>query len=209
MALPAISKTNVRVVNTQKMRDAYDRIDENVKPDLSNVLDLGNGLEFEAFADRILVLEDEFRSGYECTDCGGATKKVCSQCGGEGHYINAGSVEVKCSECGGDGRVTCPTCGGKGGLLITPEVSARRPASGKIVSVGPGVYQNGVLIPMRAKVGQSVLYSNFAGYVVDLARAGQPITIRILHENEILCGIKGHLTLTNFKGKNDIAQYNP
>lgn len=153
-------------------------------------------LKFWALGDRVLVEEDEFKSGYECTLCNGAGKIACDNCKGEG------SLGIKkCGFCEGSGKIVCPSCSGKGGLIITPDVSQRRPATGRVVSAGHQC--------KMVKVGDAVLYSNFAGYTVDLQRAGHPICIRILHESEILSGMEGHLTLTNFKGKSDIAQFNP
>lgn len=151
-------------------------------------------LTFEALGDRLVIQEDEFRSGYECSTCGGSGKINCLNCGG------AGTVNMKkCSHCV-EGLVICPECQGKGGLLIVAEESQRRPTSGVIVSAGPKV--------VDLRLGQSVLYSNFAGYVIDLNRAGRPVTLRILHESEILCRLEGHLTLTNLKGKTEIALHN-
>lgn len=162
---------------------------------------VGN-LTFWSLGDRVLIEEDEFRSGYECAKCDGEGTIPCDNCGG----TSVTPTGKKCGLCiqGADGsatgRITCPTCNGKGGLLVVPEVSQRRPTSGVVVSAGHKC--------LTLKVGQSVLYSNFAGYVVDLNRTGKPITLRILHENEILCGMEGHLTLTNLRGKSDIAQFN-
>lgn len=168
----------------------------------SNAFDMGE-LKFEALGDRLIIQEDEFKTGYECTTCNGETKVMCDGCGGFGTR----GVK-KCSDCSGEGKVTCPNCKGKGGIIIAPEVSQRRPTSGTIVSAGPGKTEMGKLIPMQLKVGQSVLYSNFAGYVIDLNRAGKNITLRILHESEILCRLEGHLTMTNLRGKTDIATFN-
>lgn len=167
-------------------------------------------LKFSALGDRVLVLEDEFKTGYECASCNGKANITCSDCAGEGSRKIAGGPEKKCSQCDGKGTVRCPACEGKGGLLIAPQTAERRPATGRVVSVGQGKYDNnGNLIPNNVRVGDTVLYSNFAGYVVDLARAGQPITLRILHDSEILTLVEGHLTMTNLKGKSEIAQFNP
>ena len=175
-------------------------------PTVSNVYEVG-ALKFEALTDRLIILEDEFRTGYECSGCGGLGDTPCSDCS-SGALVGIKPNGKKCSTCEGKGRTTCLICNGKGGLLIAPETSQRRPTSGVIVSAGPGKTDNGVFVPMSLKVGESVLYSNFAGYVIDLDRAGKPVTLRILHESEILCRLEGHLTLTNLKGKSEVAVFN-
>lgn len=154
-------------------------------------------LKFRALGDRVIILEDEFKTGYECTHCGGTGKVACGDCGGTGTY-KRGQVDIKCSQCR-DGAVTCPECNGKGGLIVAPEIAQRRPTTGKVVSAG---LECEVLKP-----GQSVMYSNFAGYVVDLARAGRTVTLRILHETEVLCELDGQLELKNFKGKTEVAEF--
>lgn len=170
--------------------------------ELSNVFSIGN-LKFEALSDRLIILEDEFKTGYECSGCSGSGNIPCTACSTTGQR----GVK-KCSDCDGKGHLRCTTCGGKGGLLIAPQITERRPTTGKVVSAGPGkTTDQGTLIPMQIKLGESVMYSNFAGYVVDLERAGQPICLRILHESEILCRMEGHLTLSNLKGKSEIATF--
>lgn len=156
-----------------------------------NVFSLGD-LKFEALGDRLIILEDEFKTGYECSRCGGSCKTACTECH-QGVKANG----KKCSMCEGEGHIRCESCGGKGGLLVAPDITQRRPTTGRVVSAGPKAGS--------VKVGESVMYSNFAGYVVDLERAGKPICLRILHETEILCRLEGHLTLANLKGKSDIA----
>ncbi len=153
-------------------------------------------LSFWALGDRVLIQEDEFQSGYECPTCGGSGRSTCDGCGGAGQ--NSGK---KCSNCDGACTSVCPACHGKGGLLVIPEVDQRRPTSGTIVSAGAKCH--------HAKVGQSVLFSNFSGYVVDLARAeGQGnVVLRIIHETEILAGMSGQFTLTNLKFKSEISTY--
>lgn len=156
-------------------------------------------LKFWALADRILIQEDEFKSGHECPSCDGKGRTACPECHGEGKYQIEGH-ERSCANCESKGTTVCTDCEGKGGLIIVPETAQRRPTTGKIVSVGDGV--------KYLKLGDSVLYSNFAGYVVDLDRAGVKVTLRILHESEVLCGMEGHLTLSNLKGKSEIATFN-
>lgn len=152
------------------------------------------GLKFWALGDRVLIQEDEFKSGYECGECEGKGAVECVECEGKGSH----GVK-KCSHCGGQGVVRCQACGGKGGLLVAPETAQRRPTTGRVVSLGEAC--------KVLELGQSVMYSNFAGYVVDLARAGKTITIRILHESEVLCGMDGQLQLRNLKGKTEIATF--
>lgn len=156
-------------------------------------------LKFWALGDRVIIQEDEFRTGYECSSCDGKGKVPCANCHGAGSHSLGGPVK-KCSHCEGAGHLRCSSCSGKGALIVAPEIAQRRPTSGTVVSAG-----------QRCKYlreGDSVLYSNFAGYVVDLDRAGAKVTLRILHESEILAGMDGHLTLSNLKGKSEIAQFN-
>lgn len=145
-----------------------------------NVAAMGT-LKLRALGDRLIIAEDKFRTGYECSVCEGAGKLICRDCEGTGHsQLNK---EITCKSCQGETTITCEACGGKGGLLIAPETAQRRPTTGKIISVGSRV--------KTLKVNDSVLYSNFAGYVIDTN--GQ--VLRILHEPEVLSWIEGHLTV--------------
>lgn len=142
------------------------------------------GVAFEAFGDRILVIEDEFRSGYECKACDGAGFHACSGCGGTGRSTFVG--HARCGICSGDGKIPCMACGGKGGTLIIPDTGKRRPTTGEIVSVGANVKD--------LKVGDSVMYGSFTGHVSELeAQSGEKVVLRTLHEAEILAKVKGHL----------------
>jgi chaperonin GroES len=166
----------------------------------SNTYDLGT-LKFWALGDRVLIEEDEFKTGYECSTCNGTGKAPCGDCGGSGTHLR-GAVTIKCSHCD-SGAVTCPECKGKGGLIIAPDVAQRRPTTGRVVSVGPGTKDHEMLL----RVGDSVMYSNFAGYVVDLNRAGRKVILRILHESEILCRLEGQLDLKSLRGQSEITNY--
>jgi DnaJ-class molecular chaperone len=111
----------------------------------TNVIKLGN-LTMEAFDDRLLVIEDEFRSGYECPTCVGKKKikspeleeLVCENCDGTGKSVI--SKEARCSACKGTGRTICPTCLGKGGVIVVAEASERRPTTGIVVSIGDKIF---------------------------------------------------------------------
>lgn len=163
---------------------------------ISNTYDLGT-LKFWALGDRILIEEDKFRSGYECETCEGTGRTPCQACKGSG--ASSRTKGARCSTCEGIGATTCVSCAGKGGLLVAPDTAQRRPTTGKVVSTGPDC--------QTLTVGDSVLYSNFAGYVIDLDRAGRKVSLRILHEPEILCALEGQLELKTLRGKSEIAEF--
>jgi co-chaperonin GroES (HSP10) len=150
-------------------------------------------VKFAAFGDRYLVVEDEFRSGYECQSCNGSGRVACMYCDGKGEYERDGR-SFKCSSCSG-GKLTCPQCGGKGGLLVIPDISKRRPTTGQVVSCGEKT--------KYFKFGDNVMFSNFAGHAIDLERAGLPIVLHILHESEILAQVEGHLELRSAKNQRE------
>lgn len=170
-----------------------DNIESQLKTDLTNAYTIG-ALTFWAKGDRIIIEEDAFKSGYECETCDGSGVTLCLNC--DGHGENNGK---KCSHCEGSGQTRCNTCEGKGGFLLVPEVSQRRPTTGRIVSVGSECKE--------CAVGDSVMYSNFSGYVIDLERSGCKVVLRILHESEILCGMSGQFDLRSIRHKSDIATF--
>jgi len=49
------------------------------------------------------------------------------------------------------------------GIIIPESSDKERPAKGTIVAVGPGKTEDGTLVPMTVKVGQTVLFSKY-GY---------------------------------------------
>lgn len=49
------------------------------------------------------------------------------------------------------------------GIIIPETVDKERPSKGTVVAVGPGKYDDGVLVPMTVKVGNTVLFSKY-GY---------------------------------------------
>ena len=54
--------------------------------------------------------------------------------------------------------------------IYIPETAQEKPQKGTIVAVGPGKYADvsGVLIPMAAQVGDSILYGKYAGTEITL-----------------------------------------
>jgi co-chaperonin GroES (HSP10) len=159
----------------------------------SNILLLGP-MTMEASSDRMIVVEDPFVSGYECTSCNGRGVVNCENCEGSGKSVIV--KDGKCSHCQGSKTMKCSACAGKGGTIVVPEVSERRPTTGQIVSVGPKITQF-----VR---GESVLYPSFAGHVLDLEATdlqGNAViaAIRILQESDILAKVSGHLELRRVK----------
>jgi co-chaperonin GroES (HSP10) len=162
----------------------------------TNIINLGE-MTLEASEDRIIVIEDEFVSGYECTTCDGVGSIVCENCHGTGQSII--NKDARCSACKGAKNIVCPSCKGKtveeGGLVI-PDASVRRPTTGTIASIGPEV--------TTYKRGQAVIYTSFSGHVFELnaydtkVRQVQ-IVIRIIQASDILAKVTGHLELRRLK----------
>lgn len=172
-----------------------------------NVVQLGTA-SMEAHADRLIVVQDEFRSGYECTTCRGLNVRVigggeakqsvsavaCDACKGTGRSKVV--QEAKCSQCKGQGWTACPECGGRGGLIVFDQDSERRPTTGLIVSIGPQV--------TAFKRGESVIYTSFSGHAYDLTAPDVngndvAVTLVILREQEVLAKVSGHLELRRVK----------
>ena len=177
----------------------------------TNWIKLGT-LEMEAMWDRVIVVQDDFRFGTECTHCGAKDIRmisqteqrsvvVCPDCVGTGRVLKAGSdsLMVNCVTCDRHGWVICPACNGTGaeaGLIAHPKDREQRPTTGTIVSKGERV--------VAFQRGDSVIYPSFAGHfwelqAVDLNGGDVTVTIGILREEEILSRVKGHLELRRMK----------
>jgi co-chaperonin GroES (HSP10)/DNA-directed RNA polymerase subunit RPC12/RpoP len=171
-----------------------------------NIVFVGN-TGFEAADDRLIVLQDEFKSGYECARCGdkehrfkpgigGQTESVidCENCNGKGHYQKGEGLStntVFCSLCERTGKVPCPDCDGKGSkTIVLAEDQKGRPTTGTVVSVGFGV--------QRYKLGDRVCYPSFSGHAFDLTGVdpeGKTVerTLVIHIERDILAKVHGTL----------------
>ena len=115
-------------------------------------------IALRAVEDKIIVLLDKFKTGYECVMCGGdGLGRLCRACRDTPGKDRWAQV---CRVCSGVptqwlGK-DCPTCQGNGSLIIVPENSKALPTSGIIVSVGPKCTYR--------KVGDRVLFGAHVGY---------------------------------------------
>lgn len=148
---------------------------------------------WEATFERLLILEDQFRSGYECDTCEWTGKLVCPDCDDGSSRLNP---DMKCKSCNATRKIDCPDCKGKGMLLEIPDAAQRRPTTGTVLSIGEDV--------KTIKRGDTVVYSNFVGEVYDLTGIDsvgreKKIVIRVMKEREIICRIYGHMELKRVK----------
>ncbi len=47
--------------------------------------------------------------------------------------------------------------------IVIPDTAKEKPQEGKILAVGPGRYEEGKLIPLDVKAGDTVIYSKYGG----------------------------------------------
>src|SRR5690242_220827 len=69
----------------------------------------------------------------------------------------------------------------RGGLYI-PDTAKEKPQQGEIISVGPGKYEDGKLVPMSVKQGDKVLYGKYSGTEITLDNE----QFLILRESDVL-----------------------
>lgn len=137
-------------------------------------------LAMRVMGKRIMILEDKFKTGLECKTCDGNcfSDEDCHICKGT-KLVGTGDATQNCRTCMVDniatGKKLCSDCNGKGALIIAPQTAERRTTSGKVTSVGPEC--------TLYKVGDHVIYGSYAGTDIKFK---QKVTIRIMHEDEVL-----------------------
>jgi co-chaperonin GroES (HSP10) len=167
---------------------------------------------FEARGERVIIREDEHRSGYECLKCmdkehhtiEGKEVSVltCEECKGSGKRPKAGNAEltVKCSDCEGRGFIPCPECKGKGtstGIII-PDNQKSEPMTGEVVSVGPDA--------KSYHLGDRVMFPSYAGNRSTLTatekKTGrkEEVRVRIIQDGDVIAQLYGELEMRSFKG---------
>lgn len=68
------------------------------------------------------------------------------------------------------------------GIIIPDTVDKEKPAKGKVIAVGKGKYDDGTLVPVSVKVGQTVMFSKYGYDEVKI----DGIEYYILSESQIL-----------------------
>lgn len=138
-------------------------------------------LGLEAIEDKILILIDKFRSGYECKDCAETGTYISCECERLGH-AGQNRLGGVCKYCDGNyqerkGKI-CVACNGTGSTVVMPENARAIPTSGVIVSVGPSCNTR--------QVGERVLFGAHTGYYLPFKGNAK---IRCMREDEPLCKI--------------------
>lgn len=173
-------------------------VPKELKKNVTIITDKGKSLALEATGDQMIVLQDKFRTGFECKTCDGEcyTNVICSYCHGIG-TVGEGDLINFCNVCSNPqlrhghwrkGFQPCVDCNGKGALLVAPDIAQRKATSGTIVSVGPECEY--------FQPGQRVLYSIFAGTEIEFK---QKAVVRIMHEHEVMCRLWGVSTFNEFE----------
>lgn len=165
--------------------DLLNRTENKVETEIDKAKNLifivAGKLGLEAIEDRILILLDKFRSGYECKDCAETGIYIGCECARAGRY-GITSTGKSCHYKDGCDRQKigepCQTCKGTGSTLALPETARAIPTSGTIVSVGP-------LVKSRV-IGERVLFGAHTGYFLPFKGNAK---IRCMREDEPLCKI--------------------
>lgn len=168
---------------------------------------------FEARGERVIIREDDHKSGYECLRCMDKQHRtmngrevsivVCDECHGDGQRPKAGNANllVKCSNCEGLGVLPCPDCGGKGtstGIVI-PDSQKGEPMTGTVVSVGN---------PQKCvyRLGDRVLFPSYAGNRSTITAKEkatdrkEKVRLRFIDEGDIKAQLYGELEMRSFDG---------
>jgi chaperonin GroES len=66
--------------------------------------------------------------------------------------------------------------------IVIPDTAKEKPQEGKVLAVGPGRYEEGKLVPLEVKPGDTVIYSKYGGTEVKVS--GKDLLI--LSERDIL-----------------------
>ncbi|ABZ94766.1 co-chaperone GroES [Leptospira biflexa] len=68
------------------------------------------------------------------------------------------------------------------GSIIVPDTAKEKPQEGKVIAAGQGRYEDGKLVPLEVKVGDTVLYGKYSG--TEIKQGGKDLLI--IRESDIL-----------------------
>jgi co-chaperonin GroES (HSP10) len=159
----------------KELRKKYEQ-EYQVDEEHNKVLVVGGKIALQATEDKIIILLDKFKSGYECAMCGGTGDgRRCIDCT---DGINARGFTCKICEGNPDRWIgkRCPQCKGKGSTIIIPDSAKALPTSGTIVSVGPSC--------TKRKVGERVVFGAHVGFFLPFKGN---VRLRMMREYEPLC----------------------
>lgn len=71
-----------------------------------------------------------------------------------------------------------------GGIILTENSALNRTLKAKVLATGPGVYQNGILVPVRIAVGSTVVFLREQG--IKLAATENQGETLMLREGDII-----------------------
>jgi len=143
---------------------------EDITLDNANAVELVDlKIRLEAIEDKIIVMMDKYKSGYECTACGGTGK------------VRANQFELIPSQ-------TCEVCRGRGGILVIPEVSKSLPTSGIVVSLGEKTRTRQGDETALIKLGTRVIFSPHVGTLIPFKGN---VRLKIMREHEPLAIMYG------------------
>jgi hypothetical protein len=156
---PVVNAGLREILNRQEKESTINRrANVTWNPENNYVFVIQGKIALRAVEDKIIVLLDRFKTGYECLLCGGdGMGRACRDCSTNPGLNRFGST---CTSCNGDYNkhvgIDCPACKGRGSSIIVPESTKALPTSGIIVSVGPKCEYR--------KVGERVLFGAHVGY---------------------------------------------
>lgn len=142
---------------------------------------------------RVLIVQDEYKSRYDCATCNGKghTGQICPYCVGTG-YRKGKEANGECPDCtlnnvgwsGNEGKVTrgkvlCPSCKGQGGTIIIPDESKTKTTMGNIIAIS----DTGIRC---VKIGDKVQYTNYTGVSYNFMK----IDLVVACEKDLLCIVK-------------------
>jgi hypothetical protein len=148
--------------------------------EVENVIFIVAGkLGLQGIGDKILILVDKFKSGYECKDCEETGVFIACACSRRGEF-GVNNNGKRCSYMGKCSTQhvgqSCKTCAGTGTTLKIPDTAKAIPTSGVIVSVGPNCTVR--------RLGERVLFGAHTGYYLPFKGNAK---IKVMREDEPLC----------------------